>query len=182
MEVTGQSGLETEALGAHDAQPSHEVTPEGGEASPTPAEETQSGTLPLPVGLLSEPENAASPSWSSGPVGRILYLVFILAALLAFLPLRRKLLLLLRSRRFEQSDTRRAVIAMHKCAQKAAAYGSETPELLVATAERAAFSQHEILSDEVERCRDQLFIALKSCYLKQKPWNRFRFKYLSALL
>ena len=182
VEVTGQSGLETEALGAHDAEPSPEALPEGAEPSPAPPEEAEAGTLPLPVGLLSEAESSASPSWTSGPVGHILRFVLVLAALLAFLPLRRKLLLRLRSRSFEQSDTRRAVIAMYRSARKAVRYGAEMPELLVATAERAAFSQHEILADEVESCRDQLFMALKSCYLKQKPWNRFRFKYLSALL
>ena len=181
VEVTGQSGLDSEALGAHDSSPSPEPAPDGAAPSPEPAEEPQSGMLPLPVGVITETEGASSTATASAVQHGLLCLLF-LTAMIAALPLRRKLILLLRSRSFEQSDTRKAVIAMYKTAQKASIYGVELPELLVNTAERAAFSQHEICADEVEICRDKLFIMLKSCYLRQKPWKRFRFKYISALI
>ena len=50
------------------------------------------------------------------------------------------------------------------------------------SAERAAFSQHAISAEEVEACRDQLYILLKSSYLKQNTWQKLRFKYLHVLL
>lgn len=182
VEVTGQSGLDSDALGAHDAGPSPEPAPDGAAPSPEPMEESPSGSLPLPVGVLAEPVGSASMSGASSAVWLILRWVLALVVLVAALPVRRRLLLLFRSRSFEQSDTQKAVIAMYRIAQNATAYGAVIPDLLVSTAERAAFSRHTIRAEEVETCRDKLFIMLKSCYLRQKAWNRFRFKYLSALI
>ena len=51
VEVTGQSGLDSEALGAHDADPSPEPLPEGTESSPEPADGSQPSSPPLSVGL-----------------------------------------------------------------------------------------------------------------------------------
>ena len=182
VEVTGQSGLDSEALGAHDAAPSPEPLPEGNEQSPEPADGSQPSSPPLSVGLLSDPVGGAAESHTGGPVLKILCWILAVIALIAVLPVRRRILLLFRSRSFEQNDTRKAVIAMYRLAQKASDFGGETPSILVQSAERAAFSQHEIHSDEVEACRDQLFFMLKSCYLKQNTWNKFRFKYLRALI
>ena len=182
VEVTGQSGLDSEALGAHDAEPSPEPLPESRDTNPEPFYSSPTESSPFPVGLLADPIGSEAQSPAAGPLWTILRWVLILTALIAFLPLRRSILLLCRSRSFEQDDRRKAVIAMYNTAQKATRFGADIPPLLVRTAERAVFSRHEIRANEVETCRDQLFVMLKSCYLKQKTWGKFRLKYLSALL
>lgn len=182
VEVTGQSGLDSEALGAHDPDPDPDPFPEGNGPSPEPENPVQTSSAPLPVGLLSDSQTSSAGSASAGHVTRILFRILFLAALISALPVRRRILLLLRSRSYEQPDTRKAVIAMYHTAQRALDFGAEIPPILLEAAERAAFSQHEIAVEEAEACRDQLFIMLKSCYLRQKSWNRFRIKYLRALL
>lgn len=181
VEVTGQSGLDSDALGSHDTAPSPEPNPDG-ESPASDPQNSLSAPSSLPVGLLNEANSASASSDFGKAVWRSLGWILAAAALIAILPLRRRLLLLLRSRSFEQDDTRKAVIALYRTSQKAARYGSDTPPMLLHTAERAAFSQHEISPDEVERCRDQLFMQLKSAYWKQKSWGKFRFKYFDALL
>ena len=182
VEVTGQSGLDSDALGSHETAPDSESIPEEAKEPQPPEEKSHAETLPLPVGFLSEPQGVSGAAGSASAVWRILRWLLAAAALIAALPLRRKIILIFRNRRFEQANTRKAVVAMYQTAQKATSYGAEIPSLLVHTAERAVFSQHEINADEVEACRDQLYILLKSCCLKQKAWNRFRFKYFSVLL
>ena len=181
VEVTGQSGLDTQALGAGDAAPSSEPNSSAVEPASQPQEGMPANTPSLPVGLLSQSSVDQEKDTADNPPRALLYLLALLAAA-AVLPVRRLLVLAWRYRLFEQTDTRKAVIAMYQTAQKASAFGSQPPELLVRTAERAAFSQHDIRSEEVSACRDQLYIMLKSCYLKQNTWNKLRFKLLHALL
>ncbi len=181
VEVTGQSGLDTQALGAGETAPSPEPETTLEEPAPPPQEVEPTSSPSLPVGLLSQ-SAIDQETDASGRSSRLLVYLLALLVAVAFLPIRRLLVLAWRYRQFEQPDTRKAVIAMYQTAQKASALGVSTPEILLRTAERAAFSQHEICGEEVNACRDQLYITLKSCYLKQNAWGKFRFKLLHALL
>ena len=178
VEVTGQSGLDTDALGASETPPSPESLPEGSAPDPIPSEAPSSEAQSLPVGLLTQPAYGQN----GGPMKRVIGTLLLIVLLVAALPLRRMLILSLRNRRFEQQDTRKAIIAMYQTAQSALPFGAILPGSLVQTAERAAFSQHVIRAEEVEACRDQLFVMLKSTYLKQNTWGKLRFKLLYALL
>ena len=183
VEVTGQSGLDTDALGAGETPPSSfENSPEDSQTEVTPLETTTTEAPPLPVGLLTQSTTDTASSTGTGSAVRILLSVLLLILLVSALPLRRMVILSLRNRRFEQKDTRKAVIAMYRTALEAERYGAELPEQLLQSAERAAFSQHAISAEEVEACRDQLYILLKSSYLKQNTWQKLRFKFLHALL
>lgn len=183
VEVTGQSGLDTDALGAGEAPPSSfENSPEETQTEVTPLEPVTAEAPPLPVGLLTQSATDAASSTGSGSAAHFALYALVLVLLCSALPLRRMVILSFRNRRFEQKDTRKAVIAMYRTALEAERYGAELPERLVQSAERAAFSQHAISAEEVEACRDQLYILLKSSYLKQNTWQKLRFKYLHVLL
>ena len=175
VEVTGQSGLDSDALGSHDETP----TPETANSE---VDSTLSVTPPpLPVGLLSDPSGGEDAQSISGSLLRLLFAACIILLLLAALPIRRRVILFLREKRFTQPDTRQAVIAIYGTALKAQPFGAETPQFLIDKAERAYFSQHEIAPEDVDACRKQLMALLDGCYTKQKPWGKFRFKFFSAL-
>ena len=176
VEVTGQSGLDSDALGAHEESPEPDTPHDEPDLIEPPIPSS------LPVGLLSDPSAGTDSPSDGGPVLRILLLVLAVVLLLSILPIRRGVLLTLRRRSFEQSDLRKAVIAMYSTAQKVQRYGTEIPQTLATTAERAFFSRHEISREEAEACREQLDILLKECCEKQTVWGRFRFRFISALL
>ena len=185
--LTAEEGALVEALGlrrgAGETPPSSfENSPEDSQTEVTPLETTTTEAPPLPVGLLTQSTTDTASSTGTGSAVRILLSVLLLILLVSALPLRRMVILSLRNRRFEQKDTRKAVIAMYQTALEAKRYGAQLPDQLVQSAERAAFSQHAISAEEVEACRDQLYILLKSSYLKQNTWQKLRFKFLHALL
>lgn len=175
VEVTGQSGLDSDALGAHDETPEPEETD-------SEVDSTMPATPPpLPVGLLSDPVGGEATQPASGSLLRLLLTACVILLLLAVLPIRRRVVLFLRERSFTQSDTRQAVIAIYGTAMKTQRYGANVPQFLIGQAERAYFSQHEISPDDVDSCRRQLNTLLEESYTRLKPWGKFRFKYLSAL-
>lgn len=188
VEVTGQSGLNSDALGADDPgsappsqapdQPADAESIEAIPLSPEPAEPTQ-----MPVGLVTEALLEARDSDAPGPARGTPYLFLLFAVvLLAAFPLWHWLRKTLRLRSYEQRDTRRAIVAIYRTAESAAAFGADIPEVIRHCAEKAVFSAHSVTAEEIEHCRDQLYIMLKSVYLRLGPWKKFQFKYLKAFL
>lgn len=188
VEVTGQSGLNSDALGTGDRestpppqtaeQPADAEPFEAMPLDPEPAESTQ-----MPVGLVTQALLEERDGGRAGAARGTPYcLLAVLVALLAALPLWRLLRRTLRLRSFEQHDTRRAIVAIYRTAESASAFGADIPEEIRHCAEKAVFSTHSVTLEEVESCRDQLYILLKSTYLRLGPWKKFRFKYLYAFL
>lgn len=182
VEVTGQSGLDADVLGADEHGTSAEAGLQSGSgyAEVSPDNETSTELI---VGFLPDSlSQSESPAPRNGLLSGAYLILLLVILLIAFLPVRRAVILSFRNRSFEQKDTRKAVIAMYRTAQSALAFNAVLPPEIQTLAEKAAFSQHEIRAEEVENCRDKLYFQLKSAFLRLKPWDRFRFKYLSALL
>ena len=193
VEVTGQSGLDTGALGSSSETPTPTTQPaepepsaqtaEAGPAEPRPLTPTPAPTGEMSVGLVTQStldeREAAAQSTARGLPFWLLTLV--LTAVLA-LPLWRWLRKTLRYRSFEQADTGRAAVAVYRTALSASAFGAPIPAGIRVCAEKAAFSRHPVSREELERSRDELYIMLKSLYLRLKPWKKFQFKYLCAFL
>ena len=149
----------------------------------TPAPEPEP-TPQLPVGLVTQPvpERDTDALQRQATERRLLLLfaVFVLPPVL--LLLRRAALLALRRRVVEQSDTHRAVVAVYRTAEKIAHFGAEIPREIISCAEKAAFSAHEITQEEAAASRAHLHLMQHRVYSSQNRWNRFRFKYLKALI
>ncbi len=187
VEVTGQSGRSSDALGAGEATP--EPTPE-----PTPAPESAPGeaeltpVLPvetvqpsIPVGVLTQDtlEEATSSAQNRGFTVPIWISAVLLLA--AILPLRRLILLKLRKRSFEQPDAGRAVVALYRCASIAAALGLTTPPELISLAEKAAFSRSGVSEEERKRCRAVYEQFLEDGEPMLRRLDRFRLHWLYVL-
>ena len=110
----------------------------------------------------------------------LLFAVFVLP--LAFVLLRRAAILALHRHSVEQQDTHKAVVAVYRMAEKISRFGAEIPQDIIRCAEKAAFSAHEITQDEAVSCRAHLHLMQHRVYSSQTHWNRFRFKYLKALI
>jgi hypothetical protein len=111
----------------------------------------------------------------------------VLAVLCALLPpaailLRRAAVLSLRRRRLQQADANKAVATVFRTAELAARYGEEVPREIRTAAEKAAFSRNGVSETEAEASRAHLHLLLQRVYQKQNLWNKFRYKYLSALI
>lgn len=186
VEVTGQSGAEADALGASEATP--EPSPEptavpGGElAASTPTPVQPVNTPPsLSVGLLTQEslEQEASVGGMGASLLRIALWVLAALLLLSLLPLRRLLLLYVRRRSFEQDSDGRAVVAMYRCAERAALFSNGgVPEPLTDAAEKAVFSRGGVTPAERRRCRVQLETYLSTLEAGLRPFDRFRFRWL----
>ncbi|MBQ3372155.1 MAG: hypothetical protein IJG40_03350 [Oscillospiraceae bacterium] len=202
-ESSGEEPNPEESAGeAENAEPGEEGTVTQAEASPqgtegqdvsfgeeiapadvTPAPEAEP-TPQLPVGMVTqpvpEPDTAALQQQAKVRKVLILLAVFVLPP--AVLLLRRAILLALRRRAVEQPDTHRAVIAVYRTAEKIARFGAEIPREIIGFAEKAAFSAHEITQEEAAASRANLHLMQHRVYSGQTRWNRFRFKYLKALI
>ena len=202
VEVTGQSGLETEALGATEgeaqSQPTTEPTlePAPPEGTAEPMTQSESQTIPEnatpepvrptqpPVGLVTqELESEIGGGGVTAKGGSLLWLLpVVLALLLAAVPLTRLARRKLRQRRFAQVDTRKAAVAVYRCAKDAERYGVKIPESVRVCAEKAVFSPHPIKPEEIEAARVALEAALREAYGELKWYDKLRFMFLSALL
>ena len=202
VEVTGQSGLDTGALGASEGesetQPTTEPTfaPAPPELTAEPLTETETQTMPEnatpepvqptqpPVGLVTrELESEIGGGGVTAKGGSWLWLLpLALVLLAAAVPLSRLARRKLRQRRFAQEDTRKAAVAVYRCASDAQRYGVAIPESVRVCAEKAAFSPHPITPEELAGAREALDATLRKAYGDLKWYDKLRFKYLSALL
>ena len=149
----------------------------------TPVPETEP-TPQLPIGMITQPvppqDSAALQRQTTERRLMLLFAVFVLPV--AFVLLRRAAILALHRHSVEQQDTHKAVVAVYRMAEKIARFGAEIPQDIIRCAEKAAFSAHEITQDEAVSCRAHLHLMQHRVYSSQTHWNRFRFKYLKALI
>ena len=190
VEVTGQSGLQTDALGAgaeesapQPAEPSTEPSGQD-EASPLPEEALLSRDETAedrPVGLVTQSlQEELSEQAGISAKKRSLWLPLVIALLLlsALLPANRAVRRLLRLHRIEQTDTKKAAVAIYQTALDASAFGESVPDDIRRCAEKAVFSAHPVTEQELEQSRNALHGMLNALYPKLTAWNRFRFKFL----
>lgn len=149
----------------------------------TPMPETEP-TPQLPIGMITQPvppqDSAALQRQTTERRLMLLFAVFVLPV--AFVLLRRAAILALHRHSVEQQDTHKAVVAVYRMAEKISRFGAEIPQDIIRCAEKAAFSAHEITQDEAVSCRAHLHLMQHRVYSSQTRWNRFRFKYLKALI
>ena len=189
VEVTGQSGVDSPALGASQAtpEPSPEAQPSDHgasvDSSPVPLMPVETVPPSLPVGLLTQDalEEAESNAHQGMSAFALPLWLLLTLLLLVPLPLRRSLLLYLRRRSFEQTDPGSAVIAMYRSARRAAAYGFDVPPELIGYAEKAAFSRDGVTPRERDRSRAVYDRFIRETAQTLKPLPRFRFRWFTAL-
>ena len=149
----------------------------------TPLPETEP-TPQLPIGMITQPvpptDSAALQRQASERRLLVLFAVVVLPVVLMLL--RRAAILALCRHAVEQQDTHRAVVAVYRTAEKIARFGGDIPQEIIRSAEKAAFSAHEITQEEAASSRAHLHLMRHRVYSSQNCWNRFRFKYLKALI
>ncbi len=192
VEVTEQAGYATQ-----EPEPTPEPTPEStpepspepsenpdGEdgpgasvesPSPDPTQDPASSPEPSPTqqeAPRSELRKSVTIPWSS---------LLILLLLLLLLPFWYWALRAYRTTQIRNPDGHRAAVACWKYAKRVSAYGPEIPEVIVQTAEKAAFSPHMIHREEMDRCRSALREMIEELYPKLTKLQKFRFRFLSGL-
>ncbi len=192
VEVTGQSGLRSDALGAGteemrplSAEPSTEpVGPDGSplpeDAVPAQPEEAEG----RPVGLVTQSlQEELSDQAGLSTQKRSLWLpvLLLLLLLLALFPAWRAFRRLLRRYALEQADRKKAAVAIYEAAQTASAFGQSVPDVIRCCAEKAVFSSHPVRAEELAESRKALEEMLNGLYSTLNPWNRFRFKFFYGL-
>ena len=140
---------------------------------------TPSPGIQIPAGLISSPagEEPAGQHFMSGPIAA----VFCIALMAGDTVTRRAVMIALRRRKMSQLDAGKAVIAMYKTAFIASRYGKEIPQELRQCAEKAAFSRHQITSEEAESCRSLLEGMLQEEWQSLNPLQKIRFQWFSTL-
>ena len=173
------------------AQNSGDLSPTEGQTAADGAQTLQPTPVPtpqpsasLPVGPVTQP--VQTPQSEAARHSRTLQRI-VLAVLCALLPpaailLRRAAVLSLRRRRLQQADANKAVVTVFRTAEQASRYGDEVPREIRTAAEKAAFSRNGVSETEAEVSRAHLHLLLQRVYQKQNLWNKFRYKYLSALI
>ena len=78
------------------------------------------------------------------------------------------------------SGNEKAILAFQQ-ALKIADFGSEVPSVMRTIAEKAAFSQHELSSAEVETCLTELNTMIQNTDAALTNWQKFSFRYLYGL-
>lgn len=200
VEVTGIGNLfPQEENGGEEAEASHPPVEspqpdfeapgeENALPSPSPAatERPQPSPTPEPVfvGTATEDPPPVSPGVNRTlrAIGRALRVLIPLCLALSILPLRRVLLLGLTRRRMEQSDLRKAAIAVWKAAGKVSAYGAAIPDGITRCAEKAAFSRHDISPQELAACRALLEEMRSDVYHHLSPSKKLIFKYIQCII
>lgn len=138
----------------------------------------------LPIGPITEPtprtDTKAMQKQASTRKAILLFTIFLLPV--AIVLIRRILLLAYRRHAVEQKNTHKAVVAVYRCAEKIACFGEEIPKEIRNYAEKASFSAHPVTEEEAADSRAHLQLMRIRVFSKQTFWNKFRFKYLKALI
>ena len=163
------------------------ATPEPS-AAPTPEDEQggHSGTAtPTPEPESSPEPSPSDPSGTPEPVRKPISIpwgaIFILLSLLLLLPIWYWVLRAYRTTQIRNPDGHRAAIACWRYARSVSAFGPEIPEVIVRTAEKAAFSPHMIHREELQSCREELRRMIEAVYPTLSKLQKFRFRFLRGL-
>lgn len=183
VEVTEQAAFATQEP-EPTPEPSPEATPEPSDAPAQDETGGSSGTsTPTP-----EPDPSPEPSDSAGPEEQIRQkvsipwsMIFILLSLLLLLPIWYWILRAYRMTQIRNPDGRKAAVACWRYARSVSAFGPEIPAQIVQTAEKAVFSPHVILREEVQLCRDALRQMIEEIYPTLSALQKARFRFLRGL-
>ena len=144
---------------ADGAQSSGEDSGEGGEASP-------------------DGNGGAGTSRTLRTVLRLLWIPAGLLLLAAAVYGRYRLLRSGLRKRLNDTDGRRVAISVYRQADRLRRWGAEMPAVIRATAEKAAFSQHEISREEQKACLSALNRLTNETYQSLTKRGKFAFRYL----
>ena len=138
----------------------------------------------LPIGPITQPvpqtDTEALQKQANIRKAVLLFVILVLPA--AVVLIRRAILLTYRRHVMEQKNTHKAVIAVYRFAEKVASFGEEIPKEVRSCAEKASFSAHPVTEEEAADSRAHLQLMRNRVFSRQSVWNRFRFKYLKALI
>ena len=186
VEVTEQAGFATQ-VPEPTPEPSPVATPEPS-AAPTPEDEQggHSGTAtPTPEPESSPEPSPSDPGGTPEPVRKPISIpwgaIFILLSLLLLLPIWYWVLRAYRTTQIRNPDGHRAAIACWRYARSVSAFGPEIPDVIVRTAEKAAFSPHMIHREELQSCREELRRMIEAVYPTLSKLQQFRFRFLRGL-
>ncbi|MDL2218380.1 transglutaminase-like domain-containing protein [Christensenellaceae bacterium OttesenSCG-928-M15] len=156
-----------------------EVTP-GADVLNTLPDEQQTDLTPRPS---SAPNSAATPTprpvgaaaaagEEENPLPTALLLSLLLALLIGLFFVARVLMKRYREKRFHISDNNAAVIEMYRYITKLSRYGAEIEKNIVALYNKAQFSQHTLLDDEVETVRSFMAAYRTKTFKSAKPGSK----------
>ena len=179
VEVTGQNSadafaqLDPEALN-EDGSGDESADSHSGNIPPSPSETPQ-----LTIGVLQSPEAANK---TSAFVGSRIILLF--SPILVFLVLLCWSLFIHKiiHRKLAQNDLRKASVSLWRCAVWLGKYGLPVPETIIKCAERAAFSQHAITSDEYLAAYRAYEGMLHEAQERYSFWKKLYLRYLLGIL
>ena len=76
------------------------------------------------------------------------------------------------------ADRNRKAVLLYRLASRVSAFGSDIPDTIRITAEKAAFSQHEITPEEYRLCSAALEQMTQETYSSLSKWKKFVFRFL----
>ena len=76
------------------------------------------------------------------------------------------------------ADRNRKAVLLYRLASRVSAFGSDIPDTIRITAEKAAFSQHEITPEEYRLCSVALEQMTQETYSSLSKWKKFVFRFL----
>ena len=99
----------------------------------------------------------------------------------ALLPANRAVRRLLRLHRIEQTDTKKAAVAIYQTALDASAFGESVPDDIRRCAEKAVFSRRGVTAEELAAAGEALDALLREQLQRRSPFGAFVFRYWQGL-
>ena len=187
VEVT-PSGGEDDGIGAalpEETQPVEESpTPDD---EPTPTIETPEPTKPVensrPAGIISgEPTVQSKSEPARSFPWKAVAPVLVAALVIAFIVVRRQILVARSRAKRRGRDSNRAAIELWRVCEKLNKYGADPPEQVKNCAEKAAFSPHTVDREDIKLCRRLVDELISKTYAPLKPLRKLRFKYIDCIM
>jgi hypothetical protein len=113
-------------------------------------------------------------------VGRLLIILLVILLLVGAVYGRYRLLRSSLQKRLGETDGRKLAISVYRQADRLRRFGAEMPDDIRQTAEKAAFSQHEISEEEKKACLSSLEHLTDETWKSLNKRQQFVFQYLFA--
>lgn len=152
-----------------------EGIPDAGEAT-NPDDDLQSDDQ-----NTEEDSDKKSAEHLQSAVRTLLLIIGIPIVIVGLLYGRYRLLRLRYERKLSRVSGNEKAILAYQQALKIADFGSEVPSVMRTIAEKAAFSQHELSTAEVETCLTELNTMIQNTDAALTNWQKFSFHYLYGL-
>ena len=125
-------------------------------------------------------ENMSSSGQAGKVVGRLLIILLVILLLVGAVYGRYRLLRSSLQKRLGETDGRKLAISVYRQADRLRRWGAEMPDDIRQTAEKAAFSQHEISEEEKKACLSSLEHLTDETWKSLNKRQQFVFQYLFA--